>query len=102
MVTTYTQRQKRIMRRIYIVHALRFVLSPMVIKPIVALVLVLRLSRYVSFAHVFENIPRDIGRLPKFVSSAFINTEIASLVLFAITTFVAVWFVRDMFVRKMA
>ncbi|MDP3989505.1 MAG: hypothetical protein Q8P93_04715 [bacterium] len=101
MITTQTQLQKRIMRRIYVVHTLRFILQPMIIKPAIVLVLLLQMSRTVSLAHVFQNMMGNMDGLPLFVSSAVSNAEITTLVLSAGIIITLIWFARDMAVRRL-
>lgn len=94
-MSNQTQLQKKIMRRVYIIYTLRTILQPLVIKSLVGLMLVFRLSHYVSFAAVAENMPRSLNKLPVFLSGAIANTEAMTLIIMALMVFVGVWLMRD-------
>ncbi len=99
---TNTLLTKRIMRRIYFVWAIRMVLSPMVLKSLIAVLFFWRSTAFVSYANVFANAPQfwDIPSNVQFFRSAAMHAETTTLLLVSGTLALVVWVGMDMLSRK--
>ncbi|OGZ08302.1 MAG: hypothetical protein A3D65_01045 [Candidatus Lloydbacteria bacterium RIFCSPHIGHO2_02_FULL_50_13] len=93
---------KRIMRRIYLVWSIRLALHPTTLKALIALLLVVRSTTYVSYANVFANMPAfyDVSAGMQFVKSAMYHTHPMTLVLLSSVAWLAVWAAADFFFRR--
>ncbi len=100
--TTNTLLTKRIMRRIYFVWAIRMMLSPVVLKSLIAVLFFWRSTAFVSYANVFANAPQfwDIPRNVQFFRSAAMHAETTTLLLVFGTIVLAAWVCMDMLSRK--
>jgi hypothetical protein len=96
------QLTKRIMRRIYLISAIRLAIHPMTLKIVLAALLFVRSMKYVSYAHVLENMASltntsaGIG----FAKAAMLNAHPMTLVLLSSVVWLGVWVVADSFFRK--
>lgn len=89
--------KKRIMRRIYTVYALRYVLSRTAFKVYAAVALLFGIKIFVHVAAVAENMPdlNNVAGLYNFTASAVVNTELAVQLIVFGTAALAVWIMRD-------
>lgn len=97
-----TQLTKRIMRRVYLVAAIRMVVHPTTAKIAIAALLFARSMKYVSYAHVLENMATlpDFSAGYTFVKGAMYHTHPMTLVLLSSVVWLAVWAVADALFRK--
>ncbi len=96
------QLTKRIMRRVYLISVIRLAIHPTTIKVALAALLFFRSMKYVSYAHVLENMTSltnassGIG----FVKGAMLHAHPMTLVLLSSVVWLAVWAVADAYFRK--
>lgn len=88
---------KRIMRRIYLVWAIRTILNPIFLKAVIVGILFWRSTEYVSYAHVIANAPRltDVGNSVAFVQSAMMHAGGMTLALLLGVFIMAAWLFVD-------
>lgn len=91
------QLTKRIMRRIYVVWAIRTLLDPTLLKVLIVAVFFWRSTEHISYAHVIANAPRltDISAELLFARSAIAHAEGVSLMLLSGIVIVSLWLVVD-------
>ena len=94
--------QKRIMRRIYLVAAIRYALNPVFLKALIVGVFFWRSMSYVSYAHVLANSPSlsDIPSNVNFFTSAVMHTDGITVALLAGIAGLAAWIAVDLTRRK--
>lgn len=93
---------RRIMRRVYLIAAIRMLLHPVFLKSLIVAVFFWRSTSYVSYSNVIANAPSlfDINRDFAFYSSAVMHAEAMTLaLLFSILTLV-VWISFDMLNKR--
>ena len=92
----------RIMRRIYLVAAIRMALNPVFLKALIAVVFFWRSTAYVSYAQVIANSPSmgDIPRNIQFFSDALRHTGTGTAFLFFGMAALATWIAIDFAQRK--
>lgn len=93
--------KKRIMRRVYMIYAVRAAISFTACKVYAIGVIVWGITNYISFRHVFGNAPKwnDVGAQYAFISSAVVHTETAVWILMFTFACFMLWVARDMSVR---
>lgn len=89
------QLEERIMRRIYIIYALRRVLSPFMVKIYVSLVLLWQLLAQISLASIIQNAPGLDWGAAQFFFSAFVGTEWGVKLVLILAVLVATWLFKD-------
>ena len=89
---------KRIMRRVYLIAGIRFVLNPVFVKSLIAVVLFVRTMKYVSYGNVIANMPSpaDISGGYQFVRAALFHTNPMTVILLSSVVWLAVWATFDM------
>ena len=99
---TDTLLTKRIMRRIYLLWAIRMALSPLFLKALIIGVFFWRSTKYVSYVHVFENMSAitNVGAGYQFFRSAMFHAHPMTLVLLSSVLWLTVWMLYDMLTRK--
>lgn len=101
-----TQRERkltsRIMRRVYFVWSIRMLLHPTTLKALIAALLFVRSTKYVSYADVFANMPTvfDMSAGIQFAKAAMHHAHPMTLVLLSSVGWLAVWVVVDMLSRR--
>jgi hypothetical protein len=90
------------MRRVYFVWSLRMLLHPTTLKATIAALLVVRSTKYVSYADVFANMPGlfDVSAGVQFAKAAMHHAHPMTLVLLSSVVWLAVWVVADMLFRR--
>lgn len=88
----------RIMRRVYLVAAIRYLLHPVFLKALIVSVFFWRSTSYVSYRNVIANAPSlfDIKSDILFYQSALMNAEAAALALLTAILALVVWISFDM------
>ncbi len=88
----------RIMRRVYVVAAIRYLLHPVFLKSLIAVVFFWRTTAYVSYTHVIANSPSifDLRGDIHFYSSALANAESSAIALLLAVGALVVWISFDM------
>jgi len=96
------QLTKQIMRRVYVVWAMRALVSSVALKLYTLVVFIIAFANYVSFKDVINNFMSVYKTsFSSFMYSAFANTEVVTLALIAGTTALLFWLVKDiMFTHK--
>ena len=96
------QLTKRIMRRVYLISAIRLAVHPTTIKIALAALLFFRSMKYVSYAHVLENMTSltNASAGMGFVKGAMLNAHPMTLVLLSSVAWLAVWVAADSYFRK--
>jgi len=96
------QLTKRIMRRIYLISAIRLAIHPTTIKIVLAALLFFRSMKYVSYTHVLENMASltNASAGMGFVKGAMLNAHPMTLVLLSSVVWLGVWAVADSYFRK--
>jgi len=95
---TQTDLQKRIMRRVYAVWALRALASTFALKLYALVAFAIGMTYHVSFANVLHNLS-GIGGFSayySFFSSAVVNTEAVSLLFLVGIVALGVWIIKDL------
>lgn len=89
---------RRIMRRVYLVAAIRYLLHPVFLKALIVSVFFWRSTSYVSYANVIANAPSlfDIKSDILFYQSALMNAEATALMLLTAILALVVWISFDM------
>ena len=89
---------KRIMRRVYLVAGIRFVLNPVFLKSVIAVVLFVRTMKYVSYTNVLANMPspRDVSGGYEFVRAALFHTNPMTIILLSSVAWLSLWVAFDM------
>lgn len=89
---------RRIMRRVYFVAAIRYLLHPVFLKSLIAGVIFLRSTAYVSYSNVIANAPSlfDVKSDILFYQSALQNAEAMTIVLLTAIAALMVWISFDM------
>ena len=67
--------QSKIMRRVYVIYALRQVKKPAVIKIALLVLCIILLGSMVSLPHIIANAPHNLSSLSAFFLAAFVNTN---------------------------
>jgi hypothetical protein len=93
---------KRIMRRVYVVAAIRMLLNPLFLKSLIAAVLFWRSTAHISYAHVIANAPSvsDIKSNFVFFRAAAMHAEMTSAVLLIATLALVAWISLDMLMKR--
>ena len=88
----------RIMRRVYLVAAIRYLLHPVFLKSLIALVFFWRSTAYVSYAHVIANAPSlfDVEGDINFYRAALMHAEATTIALLLAVATLVVWISFDM------
>lgn len=88
----------RIMRRIYLVWAVRSLLHPVFLKALIVIVFFYRSTNYISYTNVFHNAPTltDIPRGLAFVRDAFVHTDSISATLLVGMLALSTWIAFDL------
>lgn len=88
---------KRIMRRVYFIAGIRFVLNPVFLKSLIAVMLFIRSMKYVSYANVFANMPSftDVAGGYQFVRAALFHTNPMTVILLSSVVWLTVWVAFD-------
>jgi len=88
---------KRIMRRIYLVWSIRLALHPTTLKVLIAALLIVRSTTYVSYVNVFANMPTllDVSAGMQFMKMAMYHAHPMTLVLLSSVVWLSVWAVAD-------
>jgi hypothetical protein len=89
----------RIMRRIYVVYALRAILNPLFLKGLIAFVFFWRSTAYISYAHVIANAPTwsDVPRNVAFMRAAVSHADGAAILCLVMTFALVAWLATDFF-----
>ena len=97
-----TQLTKRIMRRVYLISAIRLALHPTTAKVVLAALLFYRTMKYVSYANVLANMTAlsDVNAGLQFARGAIHHTQPMTLVLLSSVAWLAVWITADAIFRK--
>ena len=93
---------RRIMRRVYLIAAIRTLLSPVLLKSLIVFVFFWRSMSYVSYAHVIANAPSlfDIKDDITFYSSALMHAEMVTLALLSSIFILVAWISYDMISKR--
>ncbi len=106
MQNTHTTRDiqltKRIMRRVYLVAAIRHAVHPTTLKMVIAALLFYRSMKYVSYTHVLENMTSlpSVTAGFQFAKVAMFHTHPMALVLLSSVAWLSVWITADSLFRK--
>jgi hypothetical protein len=89
---------RRIMRRVYVVAAIRYMLHPVFLKSLITFVFFWRSTAYVSYPHVIANAPSlfDLKRDINFYGSALQHAEATTLALLLAVGVLLLWITYDM------
>ena len=89
---------KRIMRRVYLIAGIRFVLNPVFLKSVIAAVLFVRTMKYVSYMNVLANMPSpaDVSGGYEFVRAALFHTNPMTIILLSSVAWLTLWVAFDM------
>jgi hypothetical protein len=89
MNNSQTNIERIVMRRVHLIHALRYVVSSGAISLLVSLLALWGIGREVWVAHVLQNAPKNISDIPNFYLAAFEHTNfvVQGLVLVVLTAF---------------
>lgn len=93
---------RRIMRRVYLVAAIRYLIHPVLLKSLIAGVFFWKSTAYVSYANVIANAPNllDIKSDIVFYHSAFANAELATIALTLSVAVLLTWITFDMLSKR--
>lgn len=93
---------KRIMRRVYLISAIRLTLHPTTMKIVLAALLFFRSMKYVSYEHVLANMTllTDLSAGFQFAKGAMFHAHPMTLVLLSSVGWLAVWAAADAYFRK--
>lgn len=93
-----TKLTKRIMRRVYLVWAIRMAIHPLFLKTVIIAFFFWRSTKYVSYAHVFQNMSAvtNMGAGYEFMRSAMFHAHPMTLILLSSVIWLCVWMVYDM------
>jgi uncharacterized membrane protein YqhA len=93
---------RRIMRRIYLVAAIRLLIHPAFLKALIAIVFFWRSTAYVSYRHVIANAPNlfDVKRDIGFYSAALMGAEGVTIALLAAVLILVAWGSYDVFGKR--
>lgn len=93
---------RRIMRRVYLISAIRFLVHPVLLKSLIAGVFLWKSTAYVSYANVIANAPHilDIKSDINFYSSALLNAESVTIALTLSVAVLLVWITFDMISKR--
>lgn len=106
METTKNRREinltKRIMRRVCVIWGIRLALHPTTLKVLIAALLGFRSMKYVSYAHVFANMPTlfDVSAGVQFMRSAMHHAHPMTLVLLSSVVWLLLWIATDTLFRR--
>lgn len=91
----------RIMRRVWLIWAVRLALHPATLKALLGVALFWRSTEYVSYKDVLANAPAwsDVPGNVVFAVNAFANTDGATALIVMGTLLITIWFLKDLFVR---
>ena len=97
MSTSPEQLKSQIMRRVYMVHLLKRVTSPVAIRVYIVVAVLWQVVLRVSVINVIKNSPNviDLGHFSQFAIRTFQGTELIVQVLVAALFAFGVWLVRD-------
>jgi hypothetical protein len=93
---------KRIMRRVYLISAIRLTLHPTTMKVVLAALLFFRSMKYVSYEHVFANMTLlpNLSAGFQFAKGAMFHAHPMTLVLLSSVAWLSAWIVADSVFRK--
>jgi hypothetical protein len=93
---------KRIMRRIYLVAAIRLALHPTTMKVVLAALLFFRSMKYVSYENVLANMTLlpNLSAGFQFAKGAMFHAHPMTLVLLSSVAWLAAWIVADTISKK--
>lgn len=94
-MATREELKNRIMRRVYIAHAVRYVFRPRVFQLSLIALSTLSLFAFVSISNVVENMPNTFGEQLGFLATAAANTEIGVQFVLGLMLLATTLFVRD-------
>ncbi len=89
------------MARVRRIHRMKVFLRSPIPKIVGALALFVAVSSFVSFSHVFQNMPNliHLESFFRFVGVAFANTELSVQIVSLISTMLVLFAIRDFFVE---
>ncbi|MFA6414558.1 MAG: hypothetical protein WC217_01145 [Candidatus Paceibacterota bacterium] len=96
-----TNIERIVMQRVHLIRALRLVVSTSVVSTLVSLLALWGIGREVWVAHVLQNTPADLVRIPQFYLAAFIHTRLVVQVL-ALSALAALFFAAREISRALA
>lgn len=93
---------ERIMRRVYLVAAIRLTLHPTTMKVVLAALLFFRSMKYVSYEHVLTNMTflPNFSAGYQFAKGAMFHAHPMTLVLLSSVAWLSAWIVADSIFRK--
>lgn len=87
--------KKRVMRRVYVIYAIRQTLSPVALKAYVLGVSFVGLLSLVSVGSVIANMPADIAGMSTYALYALSHTEFAVQIFVALVLAATLWLSKD-------
>jgi hypothetical protein len=97
-MSTKTELQKRIMRRVYLISFARRLFSPILVKWYILLAIFWKGSQFVSVSNVLTNLAgTKVKSLYGFSASAFVHTELIVQVFLLVGGVVLLLMLRDIF-----
>lgn len=93
---------KRIMRRVYFIATIRFMLHPVFLKLLIAIVFFWRSTKYVSYTNVFANMPSlaNMTQDYQFVKGALFHAHPMTIILLSSVAWLSVWVAFDMVTKR--
>ena len=93
---------KRIMRRVYLIATIRFVLNPVFLKSLIAIVFFWRSTKYVSYINVLANMPSlaNVTQDYQFMKGALFHAHPMTIILLSSVAWLSVWVAFDMLTKR--
>lgn len=87
--------ERVVMRRVHLIHALRFVVSSGMLSVLVSVVALWGIGREVWVAQVLQNAPRNFMDIPNFYLAAFQHTRLIVQALVLVSIFALIYLARE-------
>jgi hypothetical protein len=87
--------KKRIMRRVYLLYAIRKIRGPILSKFILFSLFLLALSSLVSIPSIISNMPLSAGALYDFLVAAFLNTHFTVQAILTLMMIAGILLIRE-------
>ena len=93
---------KRIMRRVYLIATIRFILNPAFLKSLIAIVFFWRSTKYVSYVNVLANMPSlaNVTQDYQFMKGALFHAHPMTIILLSSVAWLSVWVAYDMLTKR--
>ena len=93
---------KRIMRRVYLIATIRFILNPVFMKSLIAVVFFWQSTKYVSYVNVFANMPSlaNMTQDYQFMKGALFHAHPMTIILLSSVVWLSVWVAFDVLSKR--